>query len=138
MFPLFGGKCLSFKSFHNWLHKCGKGFADDEKVETEMQKWLRQQSKRLIFCGFRRTGKAMGQVYQCWWRICREINVFCRFECHMSYVLYPFVTYLLTLPRIRILSPATEIYIAIFRRATCRFSTAGIFLFSIYHQVSGQ
>jgi hypothetical protein len=42
----------------------------------------------------------MGQVYQCWWRICREINVFSRFEYHMFYVVYPFVTYLLTLPSI--------------------------------------
>jgi hypothetical protein len=42
----------------------------------------------------------MGQVYQCWWRICREINVFLsRFEYHMFYVLYQFVAYLLTLPR---------------------------------------
>jgi hypothetical protein len=32
--------------------------------------------ERLICCGFRLTGRAMGQVYQCWWRICREINVF--------------------------------------------------------------
>jgi hypothetical protein len=42
----------------------------------------------------------MGQVYQCWWRICREINVlfFPSFE-YMFYVLYPFVTYWLTLPR---------------------------------------
>jgi hypothetical protein len=32
--------------------------------------------KRLLCCGFRRTGKVMGQVYQCWWRLCREINVF--------------------------------------------------------------
>jgi hypothetical protein len=55
--------------------------------------------KRLLCCGFRRSGKAMGQVYQCWWRVCREINVFSKFECHMFYVLYPFVTYLLTLPR---------------------------------------
>jgi hypothetical protein len=55
--------------------------------------------KRLLCCGFRRTGKAMGQVYQCWWRICREIDVFSRFEYNMFYVLYPFVTYLLTLPR---------------------------------------
>jgi hypothetical protein len=38
----------------------------------------------------------MGQVYQCWWRICREINVFPRFEYHMFYVLYPFAAYLLT------------------------------------------
>jgi hypothetical protein len=32
--------------------------------------------KRLLFCGFRRICKAMGQMYRCWWRICREINVF--------------------------------------------------------------
>jgi hypothetical protein len=39
----------------------------------------------------------MGQVYQCWWRICREINVFLsRFEYHMLYVLHPFVSYILT------------------------------------------
>jgi hypothetical protein len=37
----------------------------------------------------------MGQVYQCWWRICREINVLPRLK-------YPFVTYLLTLPLIYI------------------------------------
>jgi hypothetical protein len=41
----------------------------------------------------------MGQMYQCWWRICRDINVSSSFEYHMFYVLYPFVTYLLTLPR---------------------------------------
>jgi hypothetical protein len=41
----------------------------------------------------------MGQVYQCWWRICREINVFSRFEYHLFYVLYPFVTFLLNVPR---------------------------------------
>jgi hypothetical protein len=40
----------------------------------------------------------MGQVYQCWWGICREINVFPRFEYHTFYVLYPFVTYLLAPP----------------------------------------
>jgi hypothetical protein len=44
----------------------------------------------------------VGQVYQCWWRICREINVLSRFECHIFYVLYPFVTCLLTLPRARV------------------------------------
>jgi hypothetical protein len=33
----------------------------------------------------------MGQVYQCWWRICREINVFFSgFEYHVFYALYPF------------------------------------------------
>jgi hypothetical protein len=39
----------------------------------------------------------MGEIYQCWRRICREINVFFGgFEYQMFYVLYPFVTYLLT------------------------------------------
>jgi hypothetical protein len=60
--------------------------------------------KSLLCCGFRRTGKATGQVYQCWWKICREINVFfffSRFEYHMFFVVYPCMTYLLTFPRIR-------------------------------------
>jgi hypothetical protein len=41
--------------------------------------------KRRLCCGFRRTGKAMGQVYQCWWRICRELSVF--FQVRISHVL---------------------------------------------------
>jgi hypothetical protein len=80
--------------------KRGRRFADDEEVETDARKWLRRQSNGPVCCGFRRTGKAMGQVYQCWWRICRETNVCPRLECHMFYVLYPFVTYVLILPRI--------------------------------------
>jgi hypothetical protein len=65
-------------------------------MPDQLQKWLRQQSKDIYAAG-----KAMGQVYQYWWRICREINVFSsRFEYHMFCVLYPIVTYLLTFPRI--------------------------------------
>jgi hypothetical protein len=41
----------------------GKRFADDEQVEMEVRKWLRQQSKEFYAAGFRRTGKAMGQVF---------------------------------------------------------------------------
>jgi hypothetical protein len=91
-----GGKWLSRKTDHTWANK---RFADDEAVETYVWKWLWQQSKRFLCCGFRHTGKAMGQVYQCWWWTYREINVVFWFEYHMFYVLYPFVTYLLTLPR---------------------------------------
>jgi hypothetical protein len=40
----------------------------------------------------------MGRVNQCCRRICREINVFPKFEYHMIYVLYAFVAYLLTVP----------------------------------------
>jgi hypothetical protein len=32
--------------------------------------------RRLLYCWFGSTGKALGQLYQCWWRIYREINVF--------------------------------------------------------------
>jgi hypothetical protein len=57
-------------------HPGGKRFADNEKVETEV--------RMLRVWGI---GKAMGRVYKCWWRICREINVFSRFESHLFYVL---------------------------------------------------
>jgi hypothetical protein len=83
------GSVCSVKRFHLG----GKRFADDEEVETEVSKWLRQQSKDFYAAGSD-TGKAMGQVYQCWWRMCRELHVYSRFEFHMFYVLYPFVTYL--------------------------------------------
>jgi hypothetical protein len=96
MFPVYGGKCLSRKAAHKWIEKY---FADDEEVETEVRKWLRQRS-RLLCCGLRRTDKAMGQVYQCW---SRNTCSFSRFE-YMFYVLYPFVACLLTLLRMSGLS----------------------------------
>jgi hypothetical protein len=100
MFPVYGGKCLSTKAVHKWVEKCGKSFADDEEVETEVRKWLRQQSKNFYAAGF-------GALVKRWDKC---INVgggyvekymffFPRFEYHMFYVLYPFLTYLVTLPR---------------------------------------
>jgi hypothetical protein len=50
--PLYGGKCLSCKAVHNWDDKRGKSFAHDEEVETEVQKWLRQQSEDFYSAGF--------------------------------------------------------------------------------------
>jgi hypothetical protein len=71
-FLVYGEKCLSRKAVHKWVEKISQGrskVADDAEVaETTI--------KRLLCCGFRRTGKAMGQVYQCWWWICREIICF--------------------------------------------------------------
>jgi hypothetical protein len=43
---------LSRKAVHNWVDKSGKRFADDEEVETEVRKWLRQQSEDLHAAGF--------------------------------------------------------------------------------------
>jgi hypothetical protein len=36
---------------HSWVEKRGKCFADDEEVETEVQKWLRQELKDLNAAG---------------------------------------------------------------------------------------
>jgi hypothetical protein len=83
-----GEKCLSGKTVHNCVEKFSQGrskVADDARPGAEVAETT---VKRLLCCGFRRTGKAMGQVYQCWWRICREINVFSRFEyqCFTFYI----------------------------------------------------
>jgi hypothetical protein len=80
MFPAYGGKCLCNKAVQNWVEKFSQGRS---KVAV----------KRLLCYGFRRTGKAMGQVYQC-----REINVLSMFEYHMFHFSYQFVTYLLSIP----------------------------------------
>jgi hypothetical protein len=56
--------------------------------------------KRLPCCGFRRTGKAMGTTVISVGGGYVEKKMFVsRFEYHIFYVLYPFVTYLVTLPR---------------------------------------
>jgi hypothetical protein len=52
MFPTYGVKCRLCTTIHNWVEKYGKRFADDKEVETEVQKWLRQQSKDFYAVGF--------------------------------------------------------------------------------------
>jgi hypothetical protein len=98
MFPVYGGKCLSRKAFHNYFENFSQGpsqVAHDARPGAEVA----ATTVKIFLCrGFRRAGKAMGQVCQCWWRIFREINGFSRFKYHMFYVLYQFVTFLLTLP----------------------------------------
>jgi hypothetical protein len=66
----------------------GKRFADDEEVETEVRKWLRKQLKDFYVASFDALVKRWGKS---------RINVLSRFEYHMFYVLYSFVTYLLNL-----------------------------------------
>jgi hypothetical protein len=97
-FAVFGGSCLSRKTFHNWVEKLSQErskIVDDARPGVEVAE---KTIKRLLCYGFRRNNKAMGQVYQCWWKIYREMFSF-RFEYIMFYVLYPFKTYLLNLPR---------------------------------------
>jgi hypothetical protein len=74
MFPVCGWKCLSRRAVHNWVEKFSQGrskVADDARLGADVAETT---VKRFIGCGFRRTGKEVGQVYQCWWRIRREIN----------------------------------------------------------------
>jgi hypothetical protein len=104
---------------------CSKHFADEEEVETELQKWLKQNEK-LLLCGFQRTNVAMGQVYRCLWRICREINVFPRFEYHMFYVLYPYAISLLTFFLIS----------SKYNLKTLSFNTKFIYIILIHHNLN--
>jgi hypothetical protein len=48
MCPVYGGKVCRVKRFHLG----GKIFSDKEEVETEVRKWLRQQSKDFYAAGF--------------------------------------------------------------------------------------
>jgi hypothetical protein len=53
MFPLYGGKCLSPKAFHNWVKKFYQGrskVADDARSVAVMAETL---VKRLLCCEFR-------------------------------------------------------------------------------------
>jgi hypothetical protein len=65
MFHVYGWKCLSCKVVHN-----SQGLSkvtDDARPGAEVPE---TEVKILLCCRFRRTGKAMGQVYRRWWRIC--------------------------------------------------------------------
>jgi hypothetical protein len=97
MFPVYGWKCLTHKVVHSFIEKFYQGRSKVADAQPRVQV-AEITVKRLLRCGLQCTGKAMEQVYQCWWRMCREINVLSMFEYHMFYVLYRFVTYLLTHP----------------------------------------
>jgi hypothetical protein len=59
----------------------------------------REQSKNFNIAGFDTLVKRWDKCINVGEGICREINVSFRFEYNMFYVLYPFVAYLLNLPR---------------------------------------
>jgi hypothetical protein len=43
---------LFCKAVYKWVQKHGIYFVDDKEVETEVQKWQRQQSKGFCTVGF--------------------------------------------------------------------------------------
>jgi hypothetical protein len=79
MFPGYGRKCL-------WR----KAVADDEEVETDVRKWLRQPLEDLYAAGFDALVKR--------WDKCINVGGGYVKKYHKFYVLYPSVTYLLTDP----------------------------------------
>jgi hypothetical protein len=48
IFPVYDGKFVSRKAVQPWW----QSFADDKEVETEVRKWLRQQSEDFHTVGF--------------------------------------------------------------------------------------
>jgi hypothetical protein len=69
MYTVYGRKCLALKAVHSYVEKFSQGrlkVADDARSGAEVAEVT---VKRLLCCGFQHTGIAMGQVYQCWWRI---------------------------------------------------------------------
>jgi hypothetical protein len=62
MFPIYGGKCLSRKAVHNWVANVS---LTTKRLKRRCEEVAGTTVKRLLGCRFRRTGKAMGQVYEC-------------------------------------------------------------------------
>jgi hypothetical protein len=94
IFPIYSGKCLSRKAVRNCVVKFSlrhSKVAHDARPGAEVAETT---VKRLLCCWFQRAGKAMGQAYQYWGRICREM--FLLLSNHMFYILYPIVIHLLT------------------------------------------
>jgi hypothetical protein len=75
----------------------------------------------------------MEQAYKCRWKIYREINVFCRFEYHIFCLLYPFVSYLLILPR-TLLKSVT--YICVYIRIILNVNETFVVLFCLKYSMS--
>jgi hypothetical protein len=95
MFPVYCGKCLLLKAVQPWwqiFRLWRRGWNGGVEVAETT-------GKRLLCCGFRRSGKTMGHVSMFMEDMSRN-KCFSRFEYHMFYILYSFMTHLLTLRRI--------------------------------------
>jgi hypothetical protein len=76
-----------------------KDVRKSEMIRNQLQKCLRQQSKRLLCSGFRCADKRWDKGISVGGGCVEKTLFFSRFEYHIFYVLYPFVIYSLTLPR---------------------------------------
>jgi hypothetical protein len=85
LFPVYGGKSLSRKAVHNRVHKFSQGRSKVAYGGRPNAQVPEKTVRTLLCCGFWSTNKAMGQVSQCWWRICVGINAF--FQFRISHIL---------------------------------------------------
>jgi hypothetical protein len=51
VFLVYGEKCLSHKAVHIWVEKFSQGLSKVADDETDVQMWLRQQSKDFYASG---------------------------------------------------------------------------------------
>jgi hypothetical protein len=58
-FVVYGAKCLSHKVVHSWVKKNDIFPANDEEVEMEALRWLKQQTKDFYAVGFGALGKRL-------------------------------------------------------------------------------
>jgi hypothetical protein len=70
----YSGKLLSRKAVHGWVEKFFKKEVRKSQIMPDrVRKWLRQESKDFYAAVFDALVKRWDK---CWWRICREINIF--------------------------------------------------------------
>jgi hypothetical protein len=84
MFPVYDGKCLSRKAVHIWVEEFSQGrskVADDSWPDAEVADTTFMLRASL------------GQVYQRWWRICREVNGYFFFQIRISHDLRSMANY---------------------------------------------
>jgi hypothetical protein len=62
------------KRFTRGVEKFFQGYSKVTDDALPGSKVAEITDKRLLCCGFRRTGKTIRQVYRCWWRICRDMH----------------------------------------------------------------
>jgi hypothetical protein len=84
-FLLKVGSVCRVKRFTTWSINYLKDVRNLQMMPYQIALLRLRQKRSLLCCGFRRAGKAMGRVYQCWCRICREIDV--SFQVRISHVL---------------------------------------------------
>jgi hypothetical protein len=93
MFPVYGWKWLSRKAVHNWWQTFRwwrRGWDGGAEVaETTVRKYL--------CCVFWRAGKAMGQLYQCWWWRRNKWFIRCSNITFFTFYIYLWPIYWLTL-----------------------------------------